>query len=92
MTSFLEQIIEYVVGPIIPRLRQSLLRNFQPSSTLGVGFNRNKNLGFIRQRQSLPENQFTVLVKSFDRRSHGLRLTLWAACHKLGRAQLGPQP
>jgi hypothetical protein len=70
MTSFLEQVIEYVIGMVIPCFRQSLLGNSQPAGALGIGFNRHQNLRFIRQRQGLPQNQFTVFVESFDCRSH----------------------
>ena len=70
MTSFREQVIEHVVGRIIPGLRQCLLRNSQPSGTFRIGFDCDKNLRFVGQRQSLAQNQFTVLVKSLDCRGH----------------------
>lgn len=70
MTSFLEQIIEYVVGMVIPGLRQSLLRYSQPCGALDIRLDGYQDLRFVRQWQTLSQNQLTVFVKCLDCRSH----------------------
>ena len=69
-TSFREQFIEDIVIRIVPSPKKSFFRHSQPSATLGISFDRDKNARFSRQRQGLLQDQLSVIVKRFDRRVH----------------------
>src|SRR5438093_7440488 len=61
-TSFLEQVIENVVGVISPDLRQRLLGKFQPGFTFCVGVDGHAYMRVVRYRQRMLKQQFTVFV------------------------------
>src|SRR5438093_8713122 len=55
-TSFLEQVIEDVVGVVVPNLHERFFGKFQPCLAIEVRVDRYPDMGVFRQRQRLLKN------------------------------------
>lgn len=74
-TSFREQLIEDVVGFVVPHFRQDLLGKLQPCFALRVtGLDRHAHVRSFRQRQRRGEHKLSVLVDGINGSPHALSI------------------
>jgi hypothetical protein len=68
--SFLEQVIEDVVGGIIPDSIERFLGDLEPCFAFQIRIDGHAHMSMLRQWQGLLKNQLAVLVYCVNRRDH----------------------